>query len=68
MIGHSNDEVNFPRKQLLHDRPVSRFCKAFVNNSSANVNLSITHLFKTLHSGAFLGRILGRLLKTVFVE
>ena len=68
MIGHSNDEVNFPRKQLLLDRSVSSFCKAFVNNLSVNVNLSITHLFKTMHSGGFLGRILGRLLKTGFVE
>ena len=64
MIGHSNDEINFPHKLLLTNRQVSRLCKAFANNSSANLKLSKTQLYKIGQSGRFLGRLLGRLLKT----
>ena len=41
-----------------------RLHKAFANNSSANIELSKTHLHKTGQSGGFLGRLLGPLLKT----
>ena len=38
MIGDSNDETNFPHKLLLlTDRHVSSICKAFANNSSADI-------------------------------
>ena len=40
VIGSSNDETNFPDKLLLIDGQVLRLCKAFANNSSANINLS----------------------------
>ena len=49
---------------MLTDRQVSKICKAFVNNSSANIKLSKTQLCKTLESGGSLGRILRALLKT----
>ena len=53
-----NNETNFPRELLLTDRQVSNLCKSFVNNSSADINLS-----KMIQSGGFLIRILGPLLK-----
>ena len=37
MIGDSNDKTNFPHKLLLTDTQVSKFCKAFANNSSASI-------------------------------
>ena len=40
--------------------------KAFANNSSANIKISKTQLSKTGHSGGFLGRLLGPLLKMDF--
>ena len=39
MIDDSNDETNFPHKLLLTDKQISRFCKAYANNSLANINL-----------------------------
>ena len=53
VIGVSNDETNFRHKQLLTDAQVSRFCKTFTNNSSANVTLSKTQLSKMVQSGEF---------------
>ena len=38
IIGDSNGENNFPHKLLLTNAQVSRICKAFANNSSANIN------------------------------
>ena len=43
---------------------VSRFCKAFANNFSANIKLSKIQLHKIGQSGRFIGRLLGPLLKT----
>ena len=64
IIGNSNDENNFPHKSLLTNTQVSRFRKAFTNNSSANIKLSKTQLNNIGQSGGFLGRLLGPLLKT----
>ena len=64
VIGDSNDENNFPRKLLLTNTKVSRLCKAFANNSLANIKLSKTQLHKMGYSGGLLGRLLGPLLKT----
>ena len=63
MIGDSNDETNFPHKFLLTDRQVSKFCKAFPNNSSANIKLLKTQLSIIVQSGGFLGKLLRSLLK-----
>ena len=41
-----------------------RLCKAFANNSSANINLSKNQLYKKGQSRGFLGRLLRPLLKT----
>ena len=49
---------------FLTSTRVSRLCKAFVSNSSANIKLSKTQLHKTGQSGGFLGRLWGPLLKT----
>ena len=49
---------------LLTNTQFSRLCKAFHNNSSANIKLSKNILHKLEQSGRFLGRLLGPLLKT----
>ena len=64
VVGHSNDENNFPHKLLLTNTQVSSLRKAFANGSSANIKLSKTQLHKIGQSGGFLGRLLGPLLKT----
>ena len=56
-VGDSNDDINFPHKLLLTDTQVSRLCKAFSNDSSANTKLSKTQLDKIAQSGEFLGRL-----------
>ena len=63
LIVGSNNGNNFPHKLLLTNTQVSKFCKAFENNSSANIRLSKTHLHKIGQSGGFLGRLSGPLLK-----
>ena len=55
-VGNSNDETaNFPHELLLTDRQVANLCKAFANNSSANIKLSKTQLFEIVQSEIFLG-------------
>ena len=43
IVGDSNDENNFPYNLLLTNTKVSRYRKAFANNSSADTKLSKTH-------------------------
>ena len=64
VVGDSNDENNFPHKLLLTNTQVSKIRKAFASNSSANIKLSKTQLYKIGQSGGFLGRLFGPLLKT----
>ena len=65
MIGNSNDETaNFPHELLLTDRQDANLCKAFANNSSANIKLSKIQLSKIVQSGIFLCWLLGSLVKT----
>ena len=40
---------------LLTNTQVSKFCKAFVNNSLVSLKLSKTHLSKMVQLGGFLG-------------
>ena len=54
IAGDFNDENNFPHKLLLTNTLVSKFRKAFANNSSANIKLSKTQLHKIGKSGGFL--------------
>ena len=44
MTGDSNDGTNFLHKVLLTGKQVLRLCKAFANDSSANINFSKNHL------------------------
>ena len=44
MIGDSNDKTSFLHRSLLNNTLVWRLCKAFENNSSANIKLSKTQL------------------------
>ena len=46
IIGDSNAENNFPHKLLLTNTQVSRLCKSFATNSSANIKLWKTQLHK----------------------
>ena len=63
MTGNSDDDTNFPIELLLLTNiQVANFLKAFANNLSVNIRLSKTQLSKIVHSGGFLGRILGPLL------
>ena len=45
LIDSFNDEPSFPHKLLLINTQVSRLCKDFVNDSSANKNFSQSQLF-----------------------
>ena len=49
---------------LLTNRQVANLRKAFASYLSVDVKLSKTQLYKMIHSGGFLGRLLGPLLKT----
>ena len=49
---------------LLTNTQLLKLCKAFTNNSSANIKLSKTQLHKIGQSGGFLGKPLGPPLKT----
>ena len=53
IVGDSNDESNFPHKLLLTNTQVSKLCKSFANNSSANIKLSKTQLHKIVQLGGF---------------
>ena len=64
MIGHSDDETNFPDKLLLTNRQAANLRRAFAKHTSINMKLSKTQLSKMMQSGGFLGRLLGPLLKT----
>ena len=57
LIRHSNDETKIPHKILLTDTQVSKICKAFANDSLANIKLSKTQLSKIMQSGGFLTSI-----------
>ena len=59
-----DNEGNFSHQLLLTNTQLSNLCKAFANNSSANIRLSKTQLSKKIQSGGFLGRLLGPLLRT----
>ena len=62
MIGNCNDEINFPLKLLLSNTQFSELCKAFANNSSANIKLPKFQLPKMGQSRGFLSKLLGPLL------
>ena len=64
MAGNSNDITNFPHELLSTNRQVANIRKAFANHLSTDIKLSKTQLSNMIQSGEFLGRLLGRLLKT----
>ena len=64
MIGHSEDETNFPPKLLLTNRQVANLRKAFASQTTTDIKLSKTQLSKMIQSGGFLGGLLGSLLRT----
>ena len=64
MVSDSNDNTNFRHELLLTNRQVANIRKAFANHSSIDIKLSKTQLSKMIQSGGFLGKLLGRLLKT----
>ena len=60
----SDNESNFYHKLLLTNRQVSNLRRTFASYLSEDIKLSKTQLSKMIHSGGFLGRLLGPLLKT----
>ena len=62
--GNSDDETNFPHKLLFTNRKVANLRKVFVNDSSTDIKLSKTQLYKMIQSRGFIDRLLGPLLKT----
>ena len=54
VIGDSNYKANFPHKLLFTDTQISRRCKAFANDSLANMKLSKTQLSRVMHSEGYL--------------
>ena len=60
-------ETNVPYKKLLTDRQVSALRKTFANNSSADKKLLKTQISKITKSGGFLGRLLGILIKSLYL-
>ena len=63
VVGDSDDENDSSHKLSLTNTQVSKLRKAFSNNSSANIKLSKSQLHTIGHSGEFLGRLSGPLLK-----
>ena len=66
MIGDSNNKTSFPHHLLLTHTQVSKLCKPFANNSSANIKLSKIQISKIVKSGGYLSRLSGPLLKLVY--
>ena len=64
VVSDSNDDNNFPHKLLLTSKQLSKLRKAFAKDSSANIKLWKTQLYKLVQSREFLGRLLRSLLKT----
>ena len=54
LIGHSDDETNFPHKLLVTNRQVANLRKTFGNRTSTYIKLSKTQLSKMIQSGGFL--------------
>ena len=55
---------NLPHELLLTTRQKTKLRNAFNNNMSIDLKLSKAQISKIIHSGGFLGRLLGLLLKT----
>ena len=60
-------ETNVPYKKLLTHSDVSTLRKTFANNSSADKKLLKTQISKITKSGRFLGRLLGILIKSLYL-
>ena len=58
------DSNDLPHKLLLNNTQVPKICRAFGNDSSADIKLSKAQLHKIGQSEGFLGKLLGPLLKT----
>ena len=48
MIGIANDETNYPHRLMLTNEQASNVRKYFTYNTSANMNLSKTKIFKII--------------------
>ena len=63
VAGDFNYENSFPHKLFLTNTQILRLCKAFANNSSANIKLLKSKLHRNRQSGGFLDRGVGPFLK-----
>ena len=55
---------NLPHELLLTTRQTTKLRNAIENNMSTDIKLSKAQISKIIHSGGFLGKLLGPLLKT----
>ena len=55
---------NLPHELLLTTRQKTKLRNAFNSNTSTDIKFSKAEINKIIHSGGFLGRLLGPLLKT----
>ena len=53
VVGDYNDENNFLHKLLSPYTQISRLCKAFANNFTANIKLLKTQLYAAIHKKTF---------------
>ena len=58
MINNATDETDFPHKVVLTDRKLSKLCKAFAYNFSANINLSKAQIAKVTQLGELLEQVM----------
>ena len=58
------NEINFPHKLFLTNGQFANLRKVFANKSSTGIKLSKIQMSWVIKTGAFLGGLLGALLKT----
>ena len=63
MIDNTTDEINFLYRLLLTDRQISKLHETFVCNSTADINLSKTQIYKIIQLGGCLRTLLETLMK-----
>ena len=66
LIDSFTDETSFPHKLLLINTQVSRLCKDFVNDSSANKIFSQSQLLKMIQSGGILANLIAAVPQVMF--
>ena len=58
------NENNLPHELLITTRQTTKLRNTIENNMTTDIKLSKAQISKIIHSGGFLGKLLGPLLKT----